>query len=104
MVSDPLVATLRGVCRADAVALEVLVGDLSAAVLLEARMQLRDRRIWTGQKNRVPRRNSLKRLIQQVCATPSGPEQTRLLARLSVLLVENRARHYLVRRAAAPNP
>ena len=94
---------MRGVCRADAVALEVLAGELSDAVLLEARMQLRDRRIWTAQKDRVPRRNSMKQLIQQVSATTRGPEQSQVLARLSVVLIENRARHYLARRAAAPN-
>jgi hypothetical protein len=104
MVSDPLLATLRGVCRADAVAMEALVGELADAVVLEARMQLRDRRIWAGQKNRAPRRNSLKRLIQEVSAAASGPEQSRLLAQLSVRLIKNRARHYLTRRPAAPNP
>jgi hypothetical protein len=104
MVSDPLLATLRGVCRADAVAMEALAGDLAHAVLLEARMQLRDRRIWAGQKDRAPRRNSLKRLIRQVSAAPGGPEQSRLLAQLSVRLIRNRARHYLNRRPAAPNP
>ena len=100
MVSHTLMATLRGVCRGEPDAIETLAVQFADAVLLEARMQLHDGRIWQGQRDRILRRNMLKRAIRNLAGQTIDAKKARTLARLAARLVDNKARHYAQRMAA----
>jgi hypothetical protein len=92
---------LRGACHGEAQAIEAIAEYLADAIILEARMQLRDRRIWSGQSDRMLLRSMLKRQIRGLTSQPASPARSRELSRLAKRLIENKARHYLARSEAS---
>jgi hypothetical protein len=101
MSVNPFTRALRGACRGDPAAIESLVAHLAPAIMLEARMQLRDHRLWQ-QEGGVMRRGILKRLVERISIQEPGLDLVDELGRLAVRLIENKARNYLHRRAASP--
>ncbi len=98
MSGNPFTRTLRAACRDDQTAIQQLASEFAPALLLEARMQLRDRRLWQ-QDGGAMRRGVLKRLVERIAVQSEGAELVEELGRLAVRLIENKARNYLHRRA-----
>ena len=100
MSASPFTLMLRGACRNDQKAIQQLASEFAPELLLEARMQLRDHRLWQ-QEGGVMRRGVLKRLVERIATQPRGTDLVDELGRLAVRLIENKARNYLHRRAAS---